>query len=692
MAGDFVEWIAVGDAEVPTDGRGRIFLNYYGPADAFPSYSAADVLRDAVPPAVFAGKVVLVGGTSTGVFDMRVSPFSPNLSSIAIQATCIENMLGRDWLTESTLSRVLTVAAIVFFGAVLGLLLPRLRSVLSGGLLFFACLASFALLNYWLFASRCVQASAVYPAVTIMAAYVAVSLCTNFARERKNARLRTTLGEVSETIDSVPDMEELLPGMLSSIVGFLGADRGVLMLQESDPRGERQLAGKAYAGITPEEWNGARRAFAREIARQAGREMRGVLVPDLRRKKVPGLDGVPGRPASVLCVPLKAKGRLAGVIYTEKGRGGGFDPDDLDIVGSFASQWAVAIENARLHGRLTQADARLREENLYPAKEVRQGERYTRLIGSSRAMQQLYALIEKAVDSDITVLIEGETGTGKELVARTIHHAGARKEGMFVAQNCAALPETLLESELFGHVKGAFTGATADKKGLFEVADAGTIFLDEIGEVPLGMQAKLLRVIAEGKIRPVGGLREKSVDVRIVSATNRDLAAEVREGRFREDLFYRLNVFPIRMPPLRDRREDVPSLALHFLEACAQRLRRQMKGFSAEAMDLLARYDYPGNVRELENEIERAVALSGDGEVITSEKLSEKFRAAGEVSPEAVEAAEEMALKDAVGNFERRLIRDALRRADGNKTLAAQRLGLTRQSLQHKIKLYHIEG
>jgi transcriptional regulator with PAS, ATPase and Fis domain len=282
-------------------------------------------------------------------------------------------------------------------------------------------------------------------------------------------------------------------------------------------------------------------------------------------------------------------------------------------------------------------------------------------------------------DTDTTVLLLGETGTGKELFARLIHDNGPRRGARFVAQNCGALSETLLESELFGHTRGAFTGATAERKGLFEEADGGTVFLDEIGETSPAMQLRLLRVLQEGEIRRVGASAPRKVDVRVLAATNTDLEADVEAGRFRKDLYYRLNVFPIRLPPLRERAEDIPMLAEHFLRVYRERARRAVPSISPEAMRHLRAYPFPGNVRELENEIERAVALADPGRPIGPEHLSERIRAGG------TRAATPGTLNDAIEELKRRMIEDALREC-GSKTRAAERLGLTRQSLQQMLR------
>jgi transcriptional regulator with PAS, ATPase and Fis domain len=273
-------------------------------------------------------------------------------------------------------------------------------------------------------------------------------------------------------------------------------------------------------------------------------------------------------------------------------------------------------------------------------------------------------------------------------VARAIHYTGARREQRFVAQNCAALPDTLLESELFGHRRGAFTGAHQDKKGLFEAADRGTIFLDEIGETEPGMQVRLLRAIQEGEIRPIGSSDTLKVDVRVLAATNRDLETLVREERFREDLFYRLRVVEIRVPPLRDRRGDIPVLAHHFLEGANKRMQRQLSGFSNAAMDLLTANAWRGNVRELENEIERVVALAGEEEQVSVEMLSGHVRSGLSESAASDEGDDEIRdwnLNHAVDNMKRRMIVVAIREA-GSKTRAAERLGIPRQSLQKMMK------
>jgi DNA-binding NtrC family response regulator len=319
-------------------------------------------------------------------------------------------------------------------------------------------------------------------------------------------------------------------------------------------------------------------------------------------------------------------------------------------------------------------------------------------------MSEVFRLMESAAASPIPVLIEGETGAGKELVARAIHGASARAEGAFLAVNCAALPESLLESELFGHRRGAFTGATQDRRGVFEAASGGTIFLDEIGDMPIAMQAKLLRVLQEGEVTPVGDSRPRTVDVRVISATNRDLETETASRRFRDDLFFRLAAFPIRVPPLRERREDIPLVADHLLGRAAERHGKRIAGIDAAAMECLAQFEWPGNVRELQNHVERAVALARDGDAITVALLPPRLRAlaptsslgSGGESP-AADAAQDRrraagSLRRARADFEARYIAGALRDHGENVSRAARALGLSRVMLQKKMKEYGLRS
>jgi two-component system response regulator AtoC len=308
-----------------------------------------------------------------------------------------------------------------------------------------------------------------------------------------------------------------------------------------------------------------------------------------------------------------------------------------------------------------------------------------RMIGRSPAMSQIYKTIGRVAASDASVLITGETGTGKELAANLIHQNSARRNGPLVKVNCAALPETLIESELFGHEKGAFTGAVAQRKGRFELAHKGTIFLDEVGEITLPVQKKLLRVLQEGEIERVGGTGVVKVDVRVLTATNRDLLQEVKDGHFREDLYYRLNVINIHMPPLRERRADIPVLVEHFLDKYRYKPGAPPTKISEEALELLERYDWPGNVRQLENEIERAVVLS-QGNVITSHNLNLSQHGI----PTQIDLATRVRNREALGavlaEVERVMLFEALRQSDGDEDEAARRLALPVKEFQQRLR------
>jgi two-component system response regulator HupR/HoxA len=354
-----------------------------------------------------------------------------------------------------------------------------------------------------------------------------------------------------------------------------------------------------------------------------------------------------------------------------------WDPNELlVVVRRAAERWRLARENARLRDELELAYNALRRE---AAAGREKPASFDKLVGAESGLRVAVELARKVLDGDTSVLLLGETGTGKELFAHLIHVNGPRGTKPFVAQSCGALPDTLLESELFGHTRGAFTGAAGDRKGLFEEADGGTIFLDEVGETSAAMQLRLLRVLQEGEVRRVGGSGTRRVDVRVIAATNADLEADVAAGRFRRDLYYRLNVFPVRLPPLRERTEDIAALADHFLRQACRRGRRAVPTVGAEAQGLLRGYPWPGNVRELENEIERAVALADDGRPLGPAHLSERI-AAGAGAARSVQT-----LNEAVEALKRRMIEDALREC-GSKTRAAERLGLTRQSLQQMLR------
>ena len=428
--------------------------------------------------------------------------------------------------------------------------------------------------------------------------------------------------------------------------------------------------------------------MSRAVLRRVLKDRSAVLAADAMDEMGDSESIMGARIRSTIGVPLWQEEEILGVLECDnRGSSGVFKARDLDVLMVLASQAGLAISNAMLFRELQVAEEQLEGENRYLRKR-QGGARFDHIIGDSQAMQDIFSQLEKVIDTRATVCISGETGTGKELIASAIHHQGKRREKMFVAQNCAALPENLLESELFGHKKGAFTGADQDKKGLFMIAHRGSLFLDEVGEMSLPLQAKLLRVLQEGEVRPVGASMPKQVDVRIICATNRDLRAEVEAGRFREDLFYRLMVFPIVMPPLRQRREDIPLLAQHFLDKYCPEMRKSVGGVSQEAINQLAAFTWPGNIRELENEIQRLVIQVDEGAIITPEHLSPRIRQVENLVERV--APPKGTLKEMMEHVERWLLTQALSEHDNNKTRTAKTLGITREGLHKKLSKYKV--
>jgi two-component system response regulator AtoC len=404
-----------------------------------------------------------------------------------------------------------------------------------------------------------------------------------------------------------------------------------------------------------------------------------VVLTDVRMPKMGGLD---------LLTTLKAKGNEATVIVMSA-----YGNMDLALEAMKAGaydyvQKPFKPDEVVLALRKAEERELLRRENRALRDEIRKEHRFEDILAKSQKMQDIFRTISKIAEYKTTVLVAGESGVGKELVARAIHHRSARRGGPFVAVNCGAIPENLLESELFGHKKGAFTDAVHDRRGLFEEADGGSLFLDEIGELPLALQVKLLRVLEDEKIRRVGDTRDLKVDVRIITATHRDLTAETKAGRFREDLFYRLNVLPILVPPLRDRREDIPILIDHFVARNNNRLGTSIRGLDTESRRLLFEYPWPGNVRELENTIERAMVLA-EGDQIVAQDLPDRLREARD--PVQMQLASgELSVKKTMRIIEEILIRRALQKTKGNRTRAAEVLEISHRALLYKIKDYQI--
>jgi formate hydrogenlyase transcriptional activator len=385
---------------------------------------------------------------------------------------------------------------------------------------------------------------------------------------------------------------------------------------------------------------------------------------------------------SLGCIPVITRSRVLGTLNVGSRRENYFSSEDLQFFMQAGGQIAIALDNALSYARIEELNARLAEEKVYLEDEIRTDNRFEDIIGQSRALRAILKQVETVAPTDSTVLIYGETGTGKELLARAIHDLSGRRQGTFVKLNCAAIPTGLLESEMFGHEKGAFTGAIAQRIGRFELAHRGTMFLDEVGEIPLELQTKLLRVLQEREFERLGSSRTIRTDARLVAATNRDLTAMVEDREFRADLYYRLNVFPITVPPLRDRREDIPLLVRYFVQQYARRMNRRITSIPAEAMQVLARYHWPGNIRELQNFIERAVIIT-PGPTLQAPIRELKRGGAGSGQTRTLAAAERDAIVQA--------LRESGGRVGGDRG-AASRLGMKRTTLQAKMHKLGIES
>jgi transcriptional regulator with GAF, ATPase, and Fis domain len=534
------------------------------------------------------------------------------------------------------------------------------------------------------------------------------------AGEVEGARLRL-LYELGCAFTARIELGDLLPLIIEKCREALAAEGvAVLLLDhernefyfpyvaETDSEVGRRLAGHRFAATF---------GFA-GLAVTTGKSLKIDNVQNDPRH-YPGTDRTTGLATrNLIATPLNSFQGPIGVIEVVNRRGGlAFTDEDLRFLEALSGSIAIALDNARLYAEVRQAEARLRTQVGVLRRDLASRLRFDEMVGTGPAMAEVFQLMETAAASSITVLIEGETGTGKELVARGIHRASARADGPFLAINCAAMPETLLESELFGHRRGSFTGAIRDQPGLFRSATGGTVFLDEVGEMPSLMQAKLLRVLEQGEVVPLGESIPSKVDVRVLSATNRQLRSEVDQGKFRSDLFYRIAVFPIKLPPLRERREDIPILIQRFVKRAAERQHKTVTSFDEAALAVFAAYNWPGNIRELQNEVERAVALARDESLLSLQHISSSIRNYGTTAkiakptdvananlPSApgglisrdrvMEPDNDTTLREARANFETRFITDVLGRCEGNISRAAKLMGLSRVQLQRKIKEY----
>ncbi len=494
------------------------------------------------------------------------------------------------------------------------------------------------------------------------------------------------LYEVSQSLHALTELADLLPVVTEKAKELLGAEGcSVILLDETG----RELY---FPFVSPENTEVAERL--RQLRMPADKGIAGTVVQTGKSLVVPNVradarfysdvdKSTGAETRSIVCAPLRTQRGIIGVIECINKKEGTFTAADLTFLEALSGSIAIAIENARLYQTLKLSEARLRDEVALLERQRPVRARFEGVVGSSEAMERVFRLAESAMGSPISVLLHGETGTGKEVIARAIHYGSARKDKPFVAVNCGAFTETLLESELFGYKKGAFTGANSDKRGLFEAADNGTILLDEVGDMPATLQVKLLRVLERGEFIPVGDTQQRKVDTRIISATHKDLLAEIRAGRFREDLYYRLSAFPISLPPLRERRDDIPLLVAHLLQLLAKKWGKPEISVDPAAIEQLMRYSWPGNVRELEHELERAVTLAGTVNVLRPEHFSERVlgaaSTAGVVRPVG-------SLKSVRAAFERDYIGHVLRLNEGNVSRAARALGVSRVTLQKKMK------
>jgi Nif-specific regulatory protein len=479
--------------------------------------------------------------------------------------------------------------------------------------------------------------------------------------------------DFSRGLNSVRGLGALQEKALDAVLSAVPADRAAILLAEDGVEGFSCVAGRDRR-LGNNQLIHASQTILNRVIKEGVAVLSSEVQSDDAYRGVESL--IERRVHSVLAVPLEVHGKVLGVLYLEASSPGSrFDSDLLQLVTTLGNLTALAIENARYLERLDGENRRLNEELKIQHS----------MVGESKAMREVYEFVGRVAGRDSTVLIFGESGTGKELVARAVHTNSSRKDKPFVAINCAAITETLLESELFGHERGAFTGAVSQKKGKLEVAEGGTVFLDEIGELALPMQAKLLRVLQEREFERVGGTRSIKLDVRLIAATNRDLKEASRTGAFRSDLYYRLNVVSLEMPPLRERREDIPLLAAFFAAQHGEKVKRRVGGISPEARACLMRYDWPGNVRELENAIERAVVL-GSTELILAEDLPESIVEETAASGEPVNA-----LAEGIRQAKKELIERAIEQANGNYTEAAKLLGVHANHLFRLIRTLNLK-
>src|SRR3989449_6442893 len=505
--------------------------------------------------------------------------------------------------------------------------------------------------------------------------------------EQAEARKLATFLETGQTLAGTFELKEAMSRVLATLDRHHGMIRGAVMLLAEDTNELRIVASHGL------DEDGARRVkyqIGEGITGRVAQTGKPVVVPQISREPL-FLDRLGARKKtlktqelSFICVPVLVNRKPVGVLSVDLK----YKADrDYERATNFLAIIATMIAQAIKVGHLLEADKqRLVDENTHLKQELRERYDFSHIIGNSGPLRQVYEQVTQVARTNTTVLLRGESGTGKELIAHAIHYNSLRSAKPFIKVSCAALPETLIESELFGYEKGAFTGAQSRKKGRFELAEGGTLFLDEIGDINQATQVKLVRVLQEREFERVGGTETVKANVGLIAATNKDLEQAMAGGTFREDLYYRLNVFTIFVPPLRERKGDLLLLVDHFLEKLAREHKRKIKRISTPAIDMLASYHWPGNVRELENALERAVLIC-DGEVIHGHHLPPSLQTA-----EASGTVTRVSLKDAVAAYEKDLMQDALKTTRGNRAKAARLLDTTERVFNYKVRLYGIDA
>jgi len=503
---------------------------------------------------------------------------------------------------------------------------------------------------------------------------------------RREIKELSLLFEISQTLEGTLDLREVVGPILKATVSHTGMLRGILTLLN---RETGEISIEAAQGLSRSQKERGRYRLGEGVTGKVIESGKPVIVPHISDEpqfldRTRSRKGVQKKDISFICVPIKLGSEVIGALSIDR-----FFSDEVSLredVRLLSIVTAMIAQAVRLRQEAAEEKMRLLEENLRLREELQDRFRPSNIIGNSKVMQGVYDLIAQVSKSDATVFIRGESGVGKELVAHAIHFNSPRAPKPFIKVNCAALPETIIESELFGHEKGAFTGAISQRKGRFELAAGGTIFLDEIGDLSPATQIKLLRVLQEKEFERVGGISTIKADVRIITATNRNLEELVSEEAFRQDLYYRLNVFPIHVPPLRERKTDILLLADHFIVKYSKAGHKEVKRISTPAIDMLMSYHWPGNVRELENCIERAVLLTGD-EVIHGHHLPPTLQTA-----EASGTSHSGTLQEALDALERDLILDALKSARGNRAKAARALGISERLIGLRVDKHGIDS